>query len=105
MADAFPREALAINVDQGIEGDQVVEVMARISKIRGAARTIRVGNDPELTLKTLDRWICENALTMDFSRPGKSTNNAFAESFNGRLQDECLNTHWFLAVNLPIDIA
>ena len=37
-------------------------------------------------------------MTLDFSRPGKPTDNAFVESFNGRLRDECLNTHWFLSL-------
>ena len=97
VVDAFTREALAIDVDQGIKGEQVVEVMARISSIRGAPRTIRVDNGPEFISKALDRWAYENGVTLDFSRPGKPTDNAFVESFNGRLRDECLNTHWFLS--------
>ena len=40
----------------------------------------------------------ENGVTLDFSRPGKPTDNAFVESFNGRLRDECLNAHWFLSL-------
>lgn len=40
----------------------------------------------------------ENGVTLDFSRPGKPTDNAFVESFKGRLRDECLNTHWFLSL-------
>jgi putative transposase len=98
VVDAFTREALAIDVDQGIKGEQVVEVMARISSIRGAPRTIRVDNGPEFISKALDRWAYENGVTLDFSRPGKPTDNAFVESFNGRLRDECLNTHWFLSL-------
>jgi hypothetical protein len=50
-----------------------------------------------LISKALDRWAYENGVTLDFSRPGKPTDNAFVESFNGRLRDECLNTHWFLS--------
>lgn len=50
---------------------------------------------PEFISKALDRWAYENGVTLDFSRPGKPTDNAFVESFNGRLRDECLNTHWF----------
>ena len=96
VVDAFTREALAINVDQGIKGEQVVEVMARISSIRGAPKTIRVDNGPEFISKALDRWAYENGVTLDFSRPGKPTDNAFVDAFIGRLRDECLNTHWFL---------
>ena len=98
VVDAFTREALAIDVDQGIKGEQVVEVTARISSIRGAPSTIRVDNGPEFISKPLDRWAYENGVTLDFSRPGKPMDNAFVESFNGRLRDECLNTHWFLSL-------
>ncbi|WP_249042107.1 integrase core domain-containing protein, partial [Sphingobium limneticum] len=54
---------------------------------------------PEFISKALDRWAYENGVTLDFSRPGKPTDNAFVESFNGRLRDECLNTHWFLSLD------
>ncbi len=43
-------------------------------------------------------WAYENGVTLDFSRPGKPTDNAFVESFNGHLRDECLNAHWFLSL-------
>ncbi len=69
VVDAFTREALAIDVDQGIKGEQVVEVMARISSIRGVPRTIRVDNGPEFISKALDRRACENGVTLDFSWP------------------------------------
>ena len=98
MVDAFTREALAIDVGRGIKGEQVVEAMARISSIRGAPKTIRVDNGPEFISKALDRWAYENGVTLDFSRPGKPTDNAIVESFNGRGRDECLNAHWFLSM-------
>jgi len=105
---AFTRKALAIDVDQGIKGEQVVAVMTRSSSIRGAPRTIRVDNGPKFISKALDRWaeqprvlamrsivgkaaeVYENGVTLDFSRPGKPTDNAFVESFNGRLRDAVL---------------
>ena len=98
MVDAFTREALAIDVDQGIKGEQMVEAMARISSIRGAPKTIRVDNGPEFTSKALDRWAYENGVPPDFSRPGKPTDNALVESLNGRLRAKCLNAHWFLSI-------
>ncbi len=99
MVDAYTREALAIDVDQGIKGEQVVEAMGRIALTRGVPRTIRVDNGPEFVSKALDRWAYEHGVTLDFSRPGKPTDNAFVESFNGRLRDECLNAHWFLSLD------
>lgn len=98
VVDTYTREALAIEVDQGIRGEQVVETMTRLTIVRGAPRTIRVDNGPEFVSKALDRWAYENGVTLDFSRPGKPTDNAFVESFNGRLRDECLNVHWFLSL-------
>lgn len=92
------REAPAIDVDQGIKGEQVVEAMDRIAAVRGSPRAIRVDNGPEFISKALDRWAYENGVTLDFSRPGKPTDNAFVESFNGRFRDECLNTHWPLSL-------
>ena len=98
VVDTYTREALAIDVDRGIKGEQVVEAMARIAGTRGSPKSIRVDNGPEFISKALDRWAYENGVTLDFSRPGKPTDNAFVESFNGRLRDECLNAHWFLSL-------
>lgn len=72
--------------------------MTRIAGARGSPRTIRVDNGPEFISKALDRWAYKNGVTLDFSRPGKPTDNAFVESFNGRLRDECLNAQWFLSL-------
>ena len=98
VVDAFTREALAIDVDQGIKGEQVVAAVTRIASVPGAQMTIRVDNGPEFISKALDRWAYENCVTLDFSQPGKPTDNAFVESFNGGLRDECLNSHWFLSL-------
>lgn len=98
VVDACTREALAIDVDQGIKREQVVAAMGRIALIRGASRTIGMDNGPEFISKALDRWAYENGVTLDFSRPGKATDKAFVESFDGRLRDECLNAHWFLSL-------
>jgi putative transposase len=98
VVDAFTREALAIDVDQGIRSEQVVATMTRITSMRAAPKRIRVDNGPELISKALDRWAYENGVTLDFSRPGKPTDDAFVEPFNGSLRVECLNTHWFLSL-------
>jgi putative transposase len=52
----------------------------------------------EFISKDIDRWAYDNKITMDFSRPGKPTDNAFIESFNGSFRDECLNVNWFLSL-------
>ncbi len=53
---------------------------------------------PQFISKPLDRWAYERSVTLDFSRPGRPTENAFMESFNGRLRGERPDTHWFLAL-------
>ena len=61
-------------------------------------KMIRVDNGPEFISKDLDLWAYMNGVTLDFSRPGKPTDNAFVESFNGKFRAECLNTSWFLSL-------
>jgi putative transposase len=57
-----------------------------------------VDNGPEFAGKAMDEWAYRRGIKLNFIRPGKPVENAFAESFNGRLRDECLNTHWFMSV-------
>src|SRR6478609_7652577 len=73
-------------------------VVGRLALLRGVPCAIQVDNGPEFVSKALDRWAYENGVTLDFSRPGKPTDNALVESFNGRLRDECLNADWFLSL-------
>ena len=53
---------------------------------------------PEFTSKILDQWAYLNGVELDFIRPGKPTENALIESFNGRVREECLNENWFLSI-------
>lgn len=99
LLDVFTREALAIEVDQGITGEQVAGVLDAVIAVRQAPRRIRVDNGPEFVSNALDRWAYEHGVTLDFSRPGRPIDNAFVESFNGRLREECLNAHWFLSLD------
>ena len=55
-------------------------------------------NGPEFAGKAMDEWAYRRGVELNFIRPGKPVENAFAESFNGRLRDECLNTNWFVSV-------
>ena len=78
----------------------MVDIMERLkqSEQRVPLR-IQVDNGSEFISKALDKWAYENRVTLDFSRPGKPTDNPFIESFNGSLRDECLNTNWFLSLD------
>jgi putative transposase len=98
LVDNFTRESLAIEVDTHLGGHRVVEVLQLVSQERSLPQTIRVDNGPEFISKVLDQWAYLNGVELDFSRPGKPTDNAFIEAFNGRLREECLNENWFLSL-------
>lgn len=98
VVDNFTRESLAIEVDQGIRGDRVVQVLKNLEYSRSLPERIYCDNGPEFVSKVLDKWAYEKGVMLDFSRPGKPTDNAYIESFNGRFREECLNTHWFLSL-------
>jgi len=99
LADNHSRESLAIEVSQRLTGDDVVRVLEQVTVQRGKPKSIRVDKGPEFISRSLDMWAHFNSVKLDFSRPGKPTDNAFIESFNGRLRDECLNQHWFLSLD------
>jgi putative transposase len=61
-------------------------------------KTIRVDNGSEFISHDLDLWAYANDVTLDFSRPGKPTDNGFIEAFNSKLRSECLNAHWFMSL-------
>lgn len=88
VVDNFSRECLAIHEGKSLKGEVVVSVMDALNRYHGS----------EFISKSLDKWAYEHGVTMDFSRPGKPTDNPYIESFNGSLRDECLNIHWFLSL-------
>jgi putative transposase len=96
IVDAYTRESLAIEVDTSLPGVRVARVLDRVIAMRCASPAeIRLDNGPELTSRALDQWAYERGVRLCFIEPGKPVQNAFIESFNGRLRDECLNEHWF----------
>jgi len=98
VIDNYTRESLAIEVGKGITGEQVADVLDSISVSRGLPESIYCDNGPEFISKVLDKWAYESSVILNFSRPGKPTDNAIIESFNGSFRDECLNTNWFLSI-------
>ena len=98
VLDCYTRESLSIHVGQSLKGEDVVQVLSAIVNTRGKPETIKTDNGSEFVGKVMDRWAYEHAIAMDLSRPGKPTDNAMVESFNGWLRQECLNQHWFLSL-------
>jgi len=76
----------------------VIRVLERVVGEHGIPESIRVDNGPEFISRDLDLWSYWNKVKLDFSRPGKPTDNAYIESFNARFRLECLNEHWFLSL-------
>ena len=98
IVDVFCRESLALHAGQSIKGYDVVAVLDKLLRSRGKPKTIQVDNGSEFTSKAMDQWAYFNKVELDFSRPGKPTDNPFIESFNGKFRAECLNQNWFLSV-------
>ena len=78
--------------------DKNVGLVDEIAKARGRPKSLRVDNGPEFISKDLDLWAYAHDVTLDFSRPGKPTDNGFIEAFNSKLRSECLNAHWFMTL-------
>jgi putative transposase len=99
LMDGYSREALAIEVDTSLPGARVVGVLERLKQERGIAAKIIVDNGPEFLSRVVDQWAYETGVEFHFIEPGKPTQNAYIESFNGKFRDECLNQNWFLSLN------
>jgi len=96
VVDNFSRECPVMEADHSLTGQRVARVLDRIALVRGLPQVITVDNGPEFISKALDLWAVENKVRLRFIAPGKPVQNAFIESFNGRLRDECLNEHIFV---------
>jgi len=104
IIDQYSRECPVIEVDTSLGGRRVVGVLERLAETRGLPEVITIDNGPEFAGRALDEWAYRNGVKLNFIRPGKPIENAFAESFNGRLRDECLNTNWFMNLKHARDI-
>jgi len=98
MIDTYTKESLRIEVDTSIGGQRVAAVLTQISAFRGLPESIVVDNGPEFISNALDAWAYVRGIKLHFIRPGKPVDNAFMESFNGKLRDECLNENWFMSL-------
>jgi putative transposase len=99
IVDTFSRFSPALEPRYTFRGINVVEVLERVCNEVGFPETIRVDQGSEFVSRDLDLWAYQRGVTLDFSRPGKPTDNGFIESFNGKFRTECLNTHWFMSLD------
>lgn len=98
IMDVFTRESLAIEVGQKLKGDDVVQVLNAIRQKRAVPKLLFCDNGAEFTSQIVDLWAYHNRVQIEFSRPGKPTDNAYVESFNGTFRAECLDVHWFMTL-------
>ena len=98
IIDTFSRFSPAIEPRFNFRGADVVEVLERVGREVGLPAVIRVDQGSEFVSRDLDLWAYQRGVTLDSSRPGKPTDNAFIESFNGKFRIECLNAHWFMSL-------
>ena len=98
IIDVHTREALAIVSRVSFRAFQVVEALDRLVAERGRPWAINVDNGPEFAGRMLDQWAYLNKVELDFSRPGRPTDNAHIEAFNARFRQECLNASWLLSL-------
>jgi putative transposase len=99
VIDEWSRESLAIEVDVSLTGQRVTRVLDRLAIGRGLPAVIQSDNGPEFTSRVLDQWAYDNQVRLQFIEPGKPIQNAFIESFNSRLREECLNEHVFVSLD------
>lgn len=99
IVDTFSRFSPSVDPRVSYRGEDVVRSLERICAKAGYPQSIRVDQGSEFISRDLDLWAYQKGVILDFSRPGKPTDNAFIESFNGRFRVECLNMHWFMSLD------
>ncbi len=95
LTDEFTRESLAIEVATRMGAQQVIQVLERVIGERGSPSYVRSDNGPEFIAQAVQRWLKQRHIQTAYIEPGSPWQNAYGESFNGRLRDECLNMEWF----------
>jgi putative transposase len=99
VVDDATHEAVAVIPDHSMGGLQLTRHLDQLADRRGLPRIIRSDNGPEFVGKAMLNWAHERNVNLRQIDPGKPNQNAYIESFNGRLRDECLNEHWFTSLD------
>jgi putative transposase len=95
VIDVYTRECLALEVDTSFASRRVTRELEKIVAERGVPEAIRCDNGPEFTSRHFLAWGLERRIELVHIEPGRPVQNAFVESFHGKLRDECLNASWF----------
>jgi len=98
VVDTFTRFSPVIDPRFTYRGEDIVQALERTCRRTGYPKAIRVDQGSEFISRDLDLWAYQHDVVLDFSRPGKPTDNAFIEPFTGKFRAECLNAHWFMSL-------
>lgn len=98
IVDDYTRECVLQLVDFSIAGERVARSLCELGNTRGRPAQIVSDNGPEFTSKAMFLWSQRSRVKLHFIQPGKPTQNAFIESYNGKFRDACLNEHWFVTI-------
>lgn len=98
VIDQWSRESVILEPRFSYSGQGVAELLEHWVAVNGSPASITVDHGTEFTSKALEAWVWERGVKLDFTHPGKPTENGHIESFNGRLRDECLNVNQFLSL-------
>lgn len=95
VVDEYTRECLALEVAASIRANHLIDTLGRLMTLHGKPKFIRSDNGPEFTANALIKWLTDHDIGPAFIKPGSPWQNAYVESFNGKLRDECLSREWF----------
>lgn len=98
VVDDATHEIVAVAPEHTIGGDHLTRIFDEICSTRGKPKIIRSDNGKEFTGRAMLTWAHRNGITLKLIEPGKPNQNAYVESLNSRLRDECLNEHWFTSL-------
>ena len=98
IIDDATHESVGIVAERAIGGLQVTRILDQLATTRGLPKVIRTDNGKEFCGRAMLTWAHERGVRLRLIEPGKPNQNAYIESFNGRLRDECLNEHWFVSL-------
>ncbi len=98
VIDQWSRESVTLEANFRLTGRCVGQALDQAALMRGWPKAITVDNGTEFTSKALDEWAYRRGVKLDYTRPGKPTDNGLIESFNGRLRDEFLNVNEFVTM-------
>lgn len=98
VVDTHSRFCPVLDARFSYHARDVVHTLEKVCEKVGYPKTIRVDNGSEFVSRDLDLWAYAKEVTLDFSRPGKPTDNGFIEAFNSKFRSECLNAHWFMSL-------